>query len=224
MRRFLVGWVACLSQCVVAGTAFGGTDYCVVSFVEESDPFYEAARELERSRDARIVLARADELDSLLTELRALRPRYVAVVIRPNMLDENVVRRFMKLATRLDDDPFLDFAYGFITGDSAEVAVALARAGTRVEQQRKKPGVAMIAVAGPGLKDSVSARQMLPHRLVAVVEQHLGERLLHVKASFPQPEMQRLMEFAQAGVEATFEITATSDSTTVQILRKEMAP
>jgi hypothetical protein len=56
------------------------------------------------------------------------------VVVRPGYLDINLARALLKLATQIDDDPLVDFAYGFITGDMLETALALAEAGSMAEQ------------------------------------------------------------------------------------------
>jgi hypothetical protein len=146
------------------GAATKGGEYLLASLVPESDPYFAAVRELERSRGARIVTGNASEVTALLEEFRQSKPRYVAIVLRPNALDENLVRKFLVLATKVDDDPFVDFAYGFITGDSADTAVALAGAGKRAEQLPRRADLAMLGVAGNGLTESVSATQPLPLR------------------------------------------------------------
>ncbi len=48
----------------------------------------------------------------------------MAIVLRPEQIEVNAVRRFLRFATTLDDDPFVDFAYGWITGATAEEALA----------------------------------------------------------------------------------------------------
>src|SRR3982074_3343685 len=79
----------------------------------------------------------------ILKILKEKQPRYVAIVVRPHELDINLARTFLKIATQVDSDPFVDFAYGFITGDTPEVAVALAEAGSKAEKQRRKPSLAV---------------------------------------------------------------------------------
>jgi hypothetical protein len=88
----------------------------------------------------------------------------VAVVVRPETLDENLPRKFLVLSTQVDNDPFVDFAYGFITGDSPAAATALAQAGKRAEGRPKQPEMAMLGVAGGGLAESTSTTQLLPLR------------------------------------------------------------
>jgi hypothetical protein len=85
-------------------------------------------------------------------------------VLRPETLDENLARKLLVLSSRVDDDPFVDFAYGVITGDSPKGAVALAGAGVRAEAGRRRPNFAMIGVAGSELPNSMSMSQNLPLR------------------------------------------------------------
>jgi hypothetical protein len=160
-------WLVVLSGIVLftaPASRLGADDYVVVSFVSEGDPFYAAAQELQRLRGGPIIATTEDKLDSLLADLRRLRPRFVAVVLRPETIDENLARKFLILATKIDDDPFVDFAYGFITGGSVDVAVALAGAGKRAEERPRQPDLAMMGVAGGQLKESNSSTQILPLR------------------------------------------------------------
>ena len=166
MRRLTLLIGLCLFSSLVSQVSASAKDekYIIVSLVPEEDPYFEAARELLRLRGGRIIKTSPGALPSLLNDFRQARPQFVAVVLRPEMLDENLVHQFLKLATKVDDDPFVDFAYGFITGDSAEAAVSLAGAGKRAEQKPKQPDMAMVAVAGGELAESVTTTQDLPLR------------------------------------------------------------
>jgi hypothetical protein len=64
----------------------------------------------------------------------------------------------------IDSDPFVDFAYGFITGDTPQMAVALAEAGSKAETQRRKPSLAVAAVGEKMMTKSVVSRQQFPLR------------------------------------------------------------
>ena len=166
MHRLSISVVALLVLIAGSHSAAAAADsrYVVVSLVAEEDPYFDAARELAEIRGGRIIKSVPDNFSSLLEELRRERLKYVAIVLRPEMLDENLARRFMLMAALVDDDPFVDFAYGFITGDSAETAVALAGAGKRAERRRKAANVAMLGVAGAELPRSISTSQELPLR------------------------------------------------------------
>jgi hypothetical protein len=121
-------------------------DYIVVDFVGQNDPYYAAASRLAELRSGEIISADTKDISSLLNVFRQKQPRYVALVLRPEQFDINLAKSFLKLATQVDDDPFVDFAYGFITGDSPEVAVALAERASQVEKERRQPTIGLAAV------------------------------------------------------------------------------
>src|SRR5947209_1762640 len=106
-------------------------DYLVLDLAGADDPYHAAAKRLAELRDGEIVAGNPRQLKPLLDVLKQKGPRYVAVVVRPDDLDINLARTFLKIATQVDADPFVDFAYGFITGDTPEMALALAEAGVK---------------------------------------------------------------------------------------------
>ena len=62
-----------------------------------------------------------EKLDDLLPVLKKHSPRHVCVVLPRETVELEFVRRFFVMSTQLDDDPFADFAYGFVTaGDGAK--------------------------------------------------------------------------------------------------------
>jgi hypothetical protein len=63
------------------------------------------------------------KLDDLLLELRKSAPRFVVVVVPPEKIDVDLAHEILMLATRVDDDPFVDFEYGFITGRDGAAAL-----------------------------------------------------------------------------------------------------
>ncbi len=121
------------------------TSYLVLAAVADGDPYDAAVDVLVKGRHA--VLQRFDvaDLEPLRAVLRETEPRHVAIVLRPEQLDFDLARRFLKLSTEVDDDPFVDFAFGYITGRDAEDAVALARAGVAREPLEGDPRWAMVA-------------------------------------------------------------------------------
>jgi hypothetical protein len=122
------------------------TNYCVVEFVGAADPYHRAAARLAELRRGRLLSAEVAKLDALREVLRDKAPRYVAFVVRPEQFDENFAKAVQQLATRIDDDPFVDFAYGFITGDSPQTALALVDRGSARRGQQGKAEVAVAAV------------------------------------------------------------------------------
>ncbi|MCX6230635.1 MAG: T9SS type A sorting domain-containing protein [Bacteroidetes bacterium] len=97
--------------------------YIVLSTVGSTDPFYQAAQTLATYRNAQIIVFNPDSVNNILPALISIQPRYVAVVIKPIQLHINFIRQFLMMSTNLDNDPFSDFSYGFITGATATDAL-----------------------------------------------------------------------------------------------------
>jgi hypothetical protein len=117
-------------------------DYLVLDLAGHADPYHAAARRLAELRNGEIVAVNRERLPALLEIIKQKQPRYVALVVRPGDLDVNLARSFLKLSTQVDDDPFVDFAYGFITGETPEAALSLAEAGVQSEKKRRQPSFA----------------------------------------------------------------------------------
>lgn len=58
-------------------------------------------------------------LEKLLLESK---PQYLALVLSPKAIDANLPRRLVPVLTRFDDDPFVDCAFGLITGATGDDA------------------------------------------------------------------------------------------------------
>jgi hypothetical protein len=84
----------------------------------------------------------AGGLGAAFAELARLRPDYVAFVVPPDRIEDNLVGEIFERATGLDDDPELDFAYGFITGATPQDALAMIRQTRRAEEMRGPAGAA----------------------------------------------------------------------------------
>lgn len=119
--------------------------YVVLAAVPASDPFDAAARVLAEHHHAPIVRFDPNDLEPLRAALTKSPPRFVALVMRPEQIDFVFQRRFLQLATEVDDDPFVDFAFGYLTGRTADEAAALARRGVARTPQPVDGGVAMVA-------------------------------------------------------------------------------
>ncbi len=101
----------------------GHRPYAIVAGFPADDPFEAAVTRLAEHHDGALVL-RFDPAApaGLLGALRTHTPTHVAFVLRPEQIDVNSVRAILRLATRVDDDPFVDFAYGYITGATPDEA------------------------------------------------------------------------------------------------------
>ena len=159
----LIPLVLFLLICVSDLRATAG-EYLILDLAGPDDPYHAAAERLAALHDGKIVRGDPRRLAPVLEILKQDPPRYVAIVVRPADLDINLARAFLKIATQVDRDPFVDFAYGYITGDTPEVAVALAEAGSKVEKQRRKPSLAVAAVGTESVTKSGIRSERFPLR------------------------------------------------------------
>ena len=134
--------------------------YLVVSLFDEGDPFDRASETLVKRHQADHLHVAA-ELLGLLDELRTRNPDYVAFVVKPDVLDINLANRILKLSTEVDDDPFVDFAYGFITGRDADAAVKLVHAA---DARRGLPSISQFGVGSDQSPASMQQKGALPLR------------------------------------------------------------
>jgi hypothetical protein len=137
--------------------------YLVISLVEPASEYHGAAKLLAQRHKAGIVTASPPALEKLIDDLRETRPACVAFVIDPSDLDVNLVNRILALSTEVDQDPFVDFAWGVITGRDGAAAEKLVMASAPSEN-RPSPSIAMFGVGGAGLQKSKSEKSHWPHR------------------------------------------------------------
>mgnify|MGYP002377837473 CR=1 FL=1 len=65
------------------------------------------------------------DFDALTDVLRERRPANVLFVLQPATLDLVLHRRILLTAARIDDDPLVDFAFGYLTAESGEQCTRL---------------------------------------------------------------------------------------------------
>jgi hypothetical protein len=99
-------------------------DYVVLAAPSKDPGFRAAAEKLAAAHGAKVVALDPAAPEKVLPELKRLAPRHVALVLPPGDLDFAFQRRFLETATRLDDDPFVDFAFGYVTGATGADASA----------------------------------------------------------------------------------------------------
>ncbi len=109
--------------------------YVVVTTVGSSDPYYEVAQALAAHRGGTILEFDVSDLPSLMDALKVAGARYVAVVVRPLEMDINLNRAFLMNSTTLDDDPFPDFSWGYITGPTPQEALSFVENIIRAEEE-----------------------------------------------------------------------------------------
>jgi hypothetical protein len=148
-----LGLVAALAGALLlpscAAHAEGG--YVVLTNLGPGDPYYRAIGSLQQVRPVgRIVAFAGGDVASARRELRALAPRFVAVVVAPGMIDANFAATMLLLSTEMNDDPYADFAYGFVTGASPDDAVALVSNAARAEREARTLPRRFFAMAQTG--------------------------------------------------------------------------
>lgn len=97
--------------------------YLVLVQPGKYDEFLPAANALAALHGAAVKRFDPRNLDATLAELRQAPPRYVAFVMPPEEIDVDFSHQILMMATRVDDDPFVDFSYGFITGRDGAAAL-----------------------------------------------------------------------------------------------------
>ncbi|GAB4284176.1 MAG: hypothetical protein Kow0068_09220 [Marinilabiliales bacterium] len=98
--------------------------YIVLTTVSDTtNSYYQAAKTLSLYRNAQIYQIDTGNFTGILSTLMSAQPRYVAIVLKPDELDINFVRKFLMTSTQLDSDPFTDFSYGYITGATGQNAL-----------------------------------------------------------------------------------------------------
>lgn len=127
----------------------------VLTHASRGDPWFTVAEKLAGWRKAQVVPFKPEELASLRRRISALQPRYVAIVLKPQEMDVNFHRRMLVLSTQMDDDPFCDFAFGYITGETPEDAQRLIESEQTVEQHGLKKSMVGASVIS-GSKSYVS--------------------------------------------------------------------
>jgi hypothetical protein len=111
--------------------------YIILTNLDKKDSYFKAVKLLKKYRRARVVKFDEDDFDGMLRKLRIIKPEYVAIVAKPETIDVNFAYRFLQMATKLDDDPFVDFAYGFITGKDSRDTIRFIRNIIKAEKNIK---------------------------------------------------------------------------------------
>jgi hypothetical protein len=109
--------------------------YLVLVDSGNKDEFLPAAEAMAALHGAEVKRFDPAKLDRTLTELRKAPPRFVVFVLPPEKIDVDLCHAILGMATKVDDDPFVDFEYGFITGRDGAAALRFVK---RIEQAWKR--------------------------------------------------------------------------------------
>ncbi len=101
--------------------------YLVLVDAGKGDEFLPAAEAMAALHGATLRRFDPNKLDATLAELRKAPPRFVVFVLPPEKIDVDLAHAILEMATRVDDDPFVDFEYGFITGRDGAAALRFVR-------------------------------------------------------------------------------------------------
>ena len=96
-------------------------------------------------------------LKDVKAKLEKLKPRYALLFMTPEEIEVNFAWRWLEMASEIDNDPFVDFCYGFITGRNAEAATAFMKRIKAAASGKLKLAGKMIDNLGPNTQAQPSA-------------------------------------------------------------------
>lgn len=97
--------------------------YVILTDLDPSDDYYDAVEKLAAYRQADI-LTFDEDVSAVLPELQALSPTFLAIITRPERIEETFAFEVFTLAKDIQPGFETDVAYGFITGITAEDTLA----------------------------------------------------------------------------------------------------
>lgn len=124
----------------------------LVTDLEDDDPYFAVVKEVEaQKKPSALLRCPARQFASLRDEFLRELPEYAIVVTRPDHLDVNQHFDLVEMFTTLDDDPFVDVAFGYLTGATPDEALAFAKRALdpAKEALREKP---QLLEFGPALQ------------------------------------------------------------------------
>lgn len=98
-------------------------NYVVLVDAGKNDEYLSAAKALADFHQGSLIPFTAEKLDAAFAELKTRKPDYVVFVLPPEKIDVDLTHQILERSTKLDDDPFQDFAYGFVTGRDGAAAL-----------------------------------------------------------------------------------------------------
>lgn len=128
VKFYWLGFLICLFACSAVPEQ---TDYVVIAGkgVEGDTAWYPVVKTLAEKHRAK-VLAYRESPGELREQLRRIRPRYVALVEKPENLGRDYVIGMHRLSREMDEDIYADFLWGIITGYDAQNAMNMVNNST----------------------------------------------------------------------------------------------
>jgi hypothetical protein len=137
----------------------------VLTDLGEGDPYRPVLDLLRQGkRPAAVVSFPAGKIAAAKDELSRLLPEFVLVVTHPERIDVNLHFELIETAASLDADPFVDFAFGYVTGATPDEALAF---GRRILAMGAKAGALPKSVVefGPASSGKTEFVPTHPHRV-----------------------------------------------------------
>ncbi len=148
----------------------------VVLFGPGSMQYRKAAYELSAYRNCDMIAIENGDVADLKAVVRRFRADSVAIVVSPRYLDFNLHRRVISALCEIDDDPFCDAGFGYITGASVEDPLRMLDSMAYVEAKGLPSSALNVSVAS-----SIEKLLVLPpsphHSPLAAENKILQERI-----------------------------------------------
>lgn len=141
MNIFILGVFFFFTACQ---TTPPGNEYVVIAGkgIRDDADWYKVAESLQVKHRA-VLLSYKETIDEVIPQLQRIKPRYVAVVEKPENLDKKYVIHLNQFSRQIDNDIYADFLWGIITGYDAKAAMKMVNNST--EPLIVKNAVATIA-------------------------------------------------------------------------------
>jgi len=123
LKKLAIGLCAVLPFVGFADESKADTDYVVMasSTVQKDADWNKVALKLQKQHNAGLIYFEKHPEDCE-AQLKTAAPRYVAIVEKPENINDSYVMRIAKLSRRMDSDIYADWLWGIITGYDAESA------------------------------------------------------------------------------------------------------
>ncbi|MCB9879777.1 MAG: hypothetical protein H6835_19470 [Planctomycetes bacterium] len=198
MKALAVWCVLLLANAVVSQEA--GSRYLVVKVALDASRdtdrgFLAAAAAAQQRHDAATFDWDGADYDALAAELRLKQPENVLFVTRPEHLDVVRHRRILLLTSKLDDDWFVDCAFGYLTGRDGD---ACERFWQHIEQRRARTDESRnwTALSVASMDQSMVYRDSLP-----ALAETSGYRGDHYYFGTTDPDRERVVAQALAATD-----------------------
>lgn len=107
------------------------SEYVVIAGSEVmADSVWTNVAEALKNKHEAVLLSYTHHPKELLSQLKQLKPRYVAVVEKPERLGRDYVIELNQLSRQVDNDVYADFLWGIITGYDAQAAMKMVENST----------------------------------------------------------------------------------------------